>query len=85
MALRFLSDWFQSLRRPGHHHGGVLTEREVEILRIVQTGLSNKDIAARLGLSKSTVQNHLTNVFVKLDVTNRTEAVFQGVKRGLLD
>lgn len=51
-----------------------LTEREREILECVASGESNKEIAARLGLSEKTVKHHMTNIFQKLQVRNRVEA-----------
>jgi len=62
----------------------VLTEREREVLRLAARGLSNKEIARDLGLSVRTVQAHLGNVFNKLKVGSRIEAVISGLKQGLL-
>lgn len=59
-----------------------LTDRELEVLRLAATGESNKAIGAALGVSPRTVQVHLSNVFSKLDVASRTEAVIQALKRG---
>ncbi len=53
---------------------GGLTAREMEILRAVAEGLSNREVAARLVISEKTVARHLANVFAKLDVTSRTAA-----------
>jgi DNA-binding NarL/FixJ family response regulator len=61
-----------------------LSEREIEVLKLAARGLSNKDIATKLFISKRTVQGHLGSIFNKLNVGSRTEAVFQAVKRGLL-
>ena len=56
----------------------------MEILRLAARGISNKDIAEQLFLSPRTVQVHLGNIFSKLGVASRTEAVLYGLKRGLL-
>jgi len=59
-----------------------LTEREMEILRLVGKGLTNKDIGQQLYISDRTVQAHLSNIFSKLGVGSRTEAVMYAVRRG---
>jgi two-component system, NarL family, nitrate/nitrite response regulator NarL len=64
--------------------GSNLTPREREILALLADGLANKQIAARLGISKNTVKTHLELVFDKLGVSSRAEAVATGVRRGLL-
>jgi DNA-binding NarL/FixJ family response regulator len=53
----------------------ILTSRELEILRLVATGKTNAHIAEYLYVSESTIKNHLTNIFTKLEVHNRTEAI----------
>lgn len=58
-----------------------LSDRELEVLRLAGKGLSNKEIADRLVLSPRTVQAHFANIFGKLQVGSRTEAVLQGLKR----
>jgi NarL family two-component system response regulator LiaR len=60
----------------------LLTEREMEVLKLVTKGLSNKDIAEGLYLSVRTVQGHLANIFNKLRVGSRTEAVVHALKEG---
>jgi NarL family two-component system response regulator LiaR len=60
----------------------LLTEREMEVLKLVTKGLSNKDIAEQLCLSVRTVQGHLANIFNKLRVGSRTEAVVHALKEG---
>jgi len=52
-----------------------LTDRQLEILRLVATGLSNADIARRLVVAESTVRKHLENIFERLQVSSRTAAV----------
>ena len=60
----------------------VLSDREMEVLKLVTEGLSNKDIADKLSLSIRTVQGHLGNIFNKLMVSSRTEAVVRALKEG---
>ena len=60
-----------------------LTRREFEVLTILVHGCSNKEIAAKLGLKDVTVAFHLKNVFRKLKVSSRTEAVTTGFRYGL--
>lgn len=68
--------------RPSGNVGG-LSGREVEVLRLVAKGWTNERIADELFLSPRTVQTHLTNVFRKIAVDNRTEAVRVAVALGL--
>lgn len=61
-----------------------LSERETEVLKLAAKGISNKDIAEQLFLSPRTVQAHLGNIFNKLGVASRTEAILYGLRRGWL-
>jgi two-component system nitrate/nitrite response regulator NarL len=63
----------------------LLTPREIEVLAAIGDGLSNKEVASRLGISPHTVKFHVEALFDKLDVTSRAEAVHKGLKRGLID
>ena len=63
---------------------GGLTTREQDILRLVAAGYSNAEIAAALHLASGTVKNHLSAVFAKLGVRDRTQAVMRAIDRGLL-
>jgi DNA-binding NarL/FixJ family response regulator len=60
-----------------------LTEREVEVLRLIAKGLSNSDIADRLFLSDGTVRNHVSAILAKLDVSDRTQAAVIAIQHGL--
>lgn len=59
-----------------------LTSREIEVLRLVADGLTNRAIGQRLDISERTVQGHLANTFGKMGVASRTEAVTEALKRG---
>lgn len=61
-----------------------LTERELEVLKLAARGMSNQEIACELSISVRTVQTHLANIFNKMSVGSRTEAVVSGLKRGWL-
>lgn len=61
-----------------------LTERETEVLQRLALGLANKQIALDLGISEHTVKFHISSIYRKLGVTNRTEAVRIGFQRGLV-
>jgi DNA-binding NarL/FixJ family response regulator len=61
-----------------------LTAREVEIVRHVAVGRRNKEIAATLGIGEETVRMHLKNIFLKLDVNDRTAAVNIALRRGII-
>lgn len=60
----------------------VLSEREIEVLRLASSGMSNQDIADKLFISLRTVQAHLGHIFNKLQVSSRTEAVVHALKEG---
>ena len=66
-------------------HGAGLSERELDILRLVAEGLSNTDIASRLFVTGQTVKFHLSNIYRKLGVANRTEATRFAYRNGLVD
>jgi LuxR family transcriptional regulator, maltose regulon positive regulatory protein len=62
----------------------ILSKREAELLKLISAGYSNKEIAAELFISLGTVKRHTVNIFTKLDVRNRTEAVAKARQLGLL-
>jgi DNA-binding NarL/FixJ family response regulator len=59
-----------------------LTEREIEVLRLVARGFTNKAVGQELSISDRTVQGHLANIYGKLGVGSRTEAVTEALKQG---
>lgn len=68
-----------------HVADDALTEREIEVLRRVAAGKSNKLIAAELDISEGTVKTHMKSILPKLDASDRTHAVTIALKRGILD
>ena len=65
-------------------NGEELTSRELEILRLAARGFTNKAIGQQIGISDRTAQGHLANIYAKLQVASRTEAVTAAMKRGLI-
>ncbi len=61
-----------------------LSERETEILQLIAKGVSNSEAARLLNLSKATIRTHLEHIYQKLEVTNRVEAVTEGIRKGLI-
>jgi DNA-binding NarL/FixJ family response regulator len=61
-----------------------LTSRELDILRLIAEGISNKEIAGKLNISSRTVKSHMVDIFQKLDVTSRTEAVITSLRIGFI-
>ena len=70
---------------PGITEGERLSTREIEVLRLIGKGMSNAEIARTLYLSEKTVKNHLTNIFRKIDVTDRTQAVLYAIKHKIVN
>lgn len=64
--------------------GAALTSREIEVLKLIAAGKSNKEVAGLLFISEGTVKTHVLSIHGKLGVTDRTEAVVTAIKRGIL-
>src|ERR1700730_3787956 len=62
-----------------------LTAREVEILKLLATGQANKQVAYRLRISEKTVRNHVSNMYAKLQIYDRSQAVLYAVRKGLIE
>jgi len=86
MAVKLI-DEFKQLSRPerGAVPGLRLTDRELEVLRLVANGLNNRDVAAQLFISPNTVKNHVRNILEKLQLHSRMEAVMYAVREKLFD
>ena len=68
----------------GHKLKELLSDREMEMLKLLATGMSNKEIAEKLCLSLRTVKAHMSNIFTKMNVASRSEALVEALRRGLL-
>lgn len=64
--------------------GKKLSTRETEILQLIAKGVSNSEAAGMLNLSKATIRTHLEHIYRKLEVTNRVEAVTEGLRKGII-
>jgi DNA-binding NarL/FixJ family response regulator len=60
-----------------------MSEREIEVLRLMATGFDNNQIAAELNISAKTVKNHISSIFAKLEMNNRVQAAVYAVRSGL--
>ncbi|WP_370290402.1 response regulator [Nocardioides sp.] len=82
-----LIDEFKTMSRPERTPGPALklTERELEVLRLVARGLSNRDVAGHLAISENTVKNHVRNILEKLQLHSRMEAVMYAVRAKLVE
>jgi DNA-binding NarL/FixJ family response regulator len=78
--MRGFADLSRQRAKPAEH----LTQREIELLRLVAEGMSNKAIARRLSISENTAKYHVRNILQKLGVHNRTEAAAHAIRAGLL-
>src|SRR5919107_3971174 len=86
MAVKLLDEFKQMSRpEPDQVPGVRLTDRELEVLRLVAKGANNREIAKELYISENTVKNHVRNILEKLQLHSRMEAVMYAVKEKLLD
>jgi DNA-binding NarL/FixJ family response regulator len=79
-------DRLAQLSRQAHHPqvAQILSERETEVLQLMAKGAPNKSIATSLSISESTVKTHVANIFQKLEVNQRTEAVTKAMSLGII-
>jgi DNA-binding NarL/FixJ family response regulator len=88
MASKLLTEFTNLSRRAEERTaepGPRLTDREIQVLRLVATGMSNREIAGELFISENTVKNHVRNILEKLHLHTRVEAVMYAVRENLLD
>jgi DNA-binding NarL/FixJ family response regulator len=86
MAVKLIDEFKQMSRPERDNVGGLrLTDRELEVLRLVARGLNNREVAKQLFISENTVKNHVRNILEKLQLHSRMEAVMYAVREKLLD
>jgi DNA-binding NarL/FixJ family response regulator len=86
MTTKLLSEFNALSRRLEEEHDGRrLTDRELEVLRLIARGMSNKDIGTDLVIAENTVRNHVRNILEKLQVRSRVEAAMYAVREKLVD
>jgi DNA-binding CsgD family transcriptional regulator len=83
-AERVLALKEQSQARTSHNYPGGLTAREIEVLRLIATGQTNREIAAKLVISLPTTERHIANIYNKIGVRNRAEATAYALNHGYL-
>ncbi len=82
IAAKLMREFADGERRDG---GDLLTQRELEVLRLVARGMSNRDIAGELALAEKTVKTHVSNILQKLHLADRTQAALYAVREHLAD
>ena len=85
MAGKLLNNIVQSIPQRTPSVDISLSDRELEVLRLLAMGLSNADISKRLYLSEGTVRNYASGIFSKLNVSDRTQAVVVALREGLVN
>jgi DNA-binding NarL/FixJ family response regulator len=77
-------DEVRKLDQPNSEEDRIITKREEEVLQLIADGCSTPEVAERLYISQKTVKNHLASIYQKLDARDRTQAVLQAVRMGIV-
>jgi DNA-binding NarL/FixJ family response regulator len=77
-------DEVRKLDQPANDEDRIITKREEEVLQLIADGCSTPEVAERLYISQKTVKNHLASIYQKLDARDRTQAVLQAVRMGIV-
>lgn len=80
-----LMDKIDNMDKSDEDDNQILTKRELEVLKLLTEGLFNKEIAYHLSISEKTVKNHVSNIFKKIGVSDRTQAAVYAIKNNLVD
>jgi DNA-binding NarL/FixJ family response regulator len=84
VAAKVVAEFARLSPRPAETLAEPLSDREIEVLRMIAGGSSNREIAAGLVIAEGTVKNHVTNILAKLGVTDRTEAAVKAKEMGII-
>ncbi len=84
IAKKVLEHWSHTKPQQAGMPYEQLTQRELQVLQLAADGLNNKEIANRLVISEKTVKNHIANIFAKLNVNDRTQAILYALRKGLV-
>ncbi|MCL6517666.1 response regulator transcription factor [Alicyclobacillus sp.] len=82
LAMQIISEFSKPVVKPVQQQVEQLTEREIEVLRYLSAGATNKDIAQALYISENTVRNHVRNILEKLHLSNRVQAAAYAIREG---
>ncbi|HEX5699679.1 MAG TPA: response regulator transcription factor, partial [Rubrobacter sp.] len=85
LAQKMLNTFEGGRREGGAHLAPPLTDRELEVIKALAQGMSDRQIAQSLGISEKTVRNHTSNIYRKLHIFDRTQAVIYAVREGVID
>ena len=80
-----LNEYLGERRISGNKSEDVLTKREIEVLKLLAEGLFNKEIAYMLSISEKTVKNHVSNIFKKINVSDRTQAAVYAIRNNIVE
>lgn len=75
----------EKIANGSNSYDDTLTKREIEVLKLLAEGLFNKEIAYTLSISEKTVKNHISNIFKKINVSDRTQAAVYAIKHNIVD
>ena len=82
---RYIDEYFIYKQKNGTNNKiSLLTNREIEILKLIAKGYFNKEIASQMGITERTVKNHVSNIFKKIDVCDRTQAAIYAIRNNII-
>lgn len=82
---RYIDDCFnKTFHADENNDVGILTNRELEVLKLIAKGCFNKEIASKMGITERTVKNHVSNIFKKIDVCDRTQAAIYAIRNNIV-